>query len=169
MLFRVFIVPCFFFLSFGKPRDPFASSAERECVFARGACSLRRDFGRRGGLLRRPLFFGRRESPRRRTSSSSSARRERDGEGFFSRFFPSGKTTPPQTGERERERLRSLLLSSAVSWKRRRRASLYVVKVEIWRGRRRRARERGIEERRNNGADKKALPSVWLRFDLRLW
>ena len=105
VLFRVFIVPCFFFLSFGKPRDPFASSAERECVFARGACSLRRDFGRRGGLLRRPLFFGRRESPRRRrrTSSSSSARRERDGEGFFSRFFPSGKTTPPQTGERERD------------------------------------------------------------------
>ena len=103
VVFRVFIVPCFFFLSFGKPRDPFASSAERECVFARGACSLRRDFGRRGGLLRRPLFFGRRESPRRRTSSSSSARRERDGEGFFSRFFPSGKTTTPQTGERERE------------------------------------------------------------------
>ena len=168
MLFRVFIVPCFFFLSFGKPRDPFASSAERECVFARGACSLRRDFGRRGGLLRRPLFFGRRESPRRRTSSSSAARR-RETERAFSRvFFHRGKQHHLRP-ERERERLRSLLLSSAVSWKRRRRASLYVVKVEIWRGRRRRARERGIEERRNNGADKKALPSVWLRFDLRLW
>ena len=132
VLFRVFIVPCFFFLSFGKPRDPFASSAERECVFARGACSLRRDFGRRGGLLRRPLFFGRRESPRRRRRRTSS----------FSRvFFHRGKQHHLRP-ERERERLRSLLLSSAVSWKRRRRASLYVVKVEIWRGRRRRARER---------------------------
>ena len=155
VLFRVFIVLVFFLFREKTLRSRFFfRERESVCSFARGVCSLRRD-GRRGGLLRRPLFFGRRESPRRRRrTSSSSARRERDGEGFFA-FFSIGENNNLDRRERERLDLFSLPLcrGNVVAVRRRRCTSS---KSKFGEEEDEKARERGIEER-NNGADK-ALP-----------